>query len=179
MRKIAIFVLFFAICCASVYAERNLYEVFKGKDVIKVYLKEVKDDTGDSLVNENLFSEVFEDVIKKRINIKFEPVKSPDQADVIIEADIHKFDYKEKVHPRFYSAYALVADATAPKSSARIVVDYTVKIPGGREYKFKRFTTEERQPREGLDKDGALKGAIIKNVNRFIYRAFYKQRKRR
>lgn len=159
----------------------NLYSTFKDYSEIRVFVKDVVNDSGDKDVKTDEFRETFKNVLKKRINIKFAYVKNRENADVIVNVVIKKFTFKEKVKPRFYSAYALVADVTAPKSLVRLTADYKVINPLSDKQilSYKNFTTEDRIPREGVNKNKAYVEIAHKNINRFIFRAFYKQRKSR
>ncbi len=179
MRKIIS--LFFILICltTTVYAySNNLYEMFRDYQKIKVFLKEVIDQTGNPQVKTDIFKKVFRETIENRINITFIYVNDKKNADVIMTAKIKSYVFTEKALPSFMSVWAFTADTTAPKSSAKIVVDYEIISPtdGRALLSYKNFTTNTRKPREQMKGEMGYTNSVAKNVNRFIYRAFYKQR---
>ena len=172
MKRIILFFLLTCFTVTSYAAEKNLYKMFKGRPDIKVYLKDVTSDTKDPKVSTGVFEKVFKDVLPERLNIEFIPVDNANQADVVVRARIKSYLFKEKVAPRFFSLAALAADTTAPKSLARLVVDYDITSPEGEKVllSFKNFTTEERRPTKDMAGEGGFIHAANKNINRFIYR---------
>jgi len=176
-------VILIALCCmvSSVYAASdNLYEQYKGMPEIKVYLKEVTNDTNDPHVNIKAFEKVFKDSLSKRINMNFVSVDNPKEAAVMVTAKIKKYAFTEKAKPSMFGAAAFVADTATPKSAAKLVVDYKIISPTNDKVllEYKNFTTDERRPQADMLDANAFVNAAIKNINRFIYRAFYKKRKR-
>ncbi len=175
--KAIIAVLFALVLTGNAVAD-NLYEDFKYKPEIRVYLKDVTSEVEDPAVNIKLFREIFNEVLLKRLNMRFVPVNSMENADVIITALIKGYVFNEKVLPSFFSTASIVADTAAPKAAAKLVVDYKVISPvdGGVILKAKNFTTDERRPQKDMNSDNAFAFAANKNVNRFIFRSFYKER---
>jgi len=173
--------LFLCVATVSYAAGDNLSEMFKETGEIKVYLKDVKIDISDPDAKEEVFREVFGDVLKKRINIEFVQARSEKDSNVVVLATISKYTYNEKVLPSFWSTAAIIADTTAPKSAAKLSVDYRILDPqtGKTLLSFKNFTTDTRRPQKDMTKDKAFFYAAQKNINRFFYRAFYKQQKKR
>ena len=179
MRKIIS--LFFILICltTTLYAySNNLYERFRNYQKIKVFLKEVIDQTGNPEVEIDIFKNVFEETIENRINITFIYVNDEKNADVVVTAKIKTYVFTEKALPSFTSIWAFTADTTAPKSSAKIVVDYEIISPtdGRVLLSYKNFTTDARKPIEQMRGEMGYSSSVGKNANRFIYRAFYKQR---
>ncbi len=174
------FSLFIPICLSTtLYAkDNNLYEMFKDYPRIKVFLKEVIDQTGNPEVEIDIFKRVFGETIENRINITFIYVNDEKDADVVVTAKIKTYTFTEKALPSFTSIWAFTADTTAPKSSAKIVVDYEIISPtdGKTLLSYKNFTTDARKPIEQMKGEMGYSSAVDKNVNRFIYRAFYKPR---
>ena len=176
-------IVFLALCFAvSCYAgERSLYEKFKNKPHIKVCLKEVTNEVEDPNVKVNEFKSIFADTHRKRIDIKFVPVDSADKADVIVTAKIKSYVFTEKALPSIFGVATLAADTLAPKSSAKLVVDYT--LTDGKTGKvlteYGNFTTETRRPVETMKEgDKAFRFAATENVSRFIYKTFRKQKEK-
>lgn len=182
MKKLMVLFVSFLIASGAYAVQENLYETLKDKPHIKVYLKEVKNDTKDPHVKLDVFKNVFKEVMTKRINIKFIPVNNAKDADVVVTAEIKEYVFEENVLPSFFGGTAaIVADATAPKSSARLVVDYTVTDPknGDSMLEHKKFTTEARRPVKDMQGEKAFIYATQKNANRFLYRSFHRQRPKR
>ncbi|MFH1594474.1 MAG: hypothetical protein ABID09_07245 [Candidatus Omnitrophota bacterium] len=161
-------------------AENNLNEMFKDMNEIKVYLREATSTIDAPDVDMVRFKEIFNDVLTKRINMSFVPVANPGDADLIIDATVKGYVFKEKVMPSIFGTAALVADTTAPKSAAKLVVDYTIYDPKDNKIlaTYKNFTTDARHPVKEMEDGKAFALAATKNANRFIYRAFYEQQKR-
>lgn len=173
--------LFFILICltTTLYAySNNLYEMFRDYQKIKVFLKEVIDQTGNPQVEIDIFKSVFGETIEDRINITFIYVNDEKNADVIVTAKIKNYVFTERALPSFTSVWAFTADTTAPKSSAKIVVDYEIISPTDSRIllSYKNFTTDARKPIEQMKGEMGYSSSVAKNVDRFIYRAFYKQR---
>ncbi len=169
-----------AILCTSVlYAgEENLYERYKDYGEIKVFLKDVTNETGASEVNTDVFRKVFKDALEKRKEIKFASVNDEKSADVIISARIMQYGFIEKASPMFFSSAMLVADTLSPKSSGKVAADYEVRTPSDDKVilSYKSFTTEERRPRADMKGEMGFVYSIGRNIDRFIFRAFYEKK---
>ena len=180
MKKTILFFLLLTITINAYGIEKNLYHTFKDYPEIKVHFEEVISEADHPNVNIRVFEEIFNNVLPQRIGIKFVPVASGDLADVIIKANIKDHAFTEKAMPLMFSAMTLVADSTTPKSAAKLVVDYQIIDPKTGEIisEFKAFTTQERRPIKDMEDEKAFKHVATKNVNRFLYRAFYEQKKK-
>lgn len=176
-----LFLVFLLLCfIGTSYArDTNLYEMFKDSPHIKVYLEDVANEVENTHINVDTFKDIFKEVLVKRLGIKFIPVDNASQADVVVLGKIKKYVFKEKVMPSFFGTAALVADTAAPKSAAKLVVDYKIISPkdGKTLFSYKNFTTDERRPYKDMLGEKAFTHAATKNINRFIYRAFYKQKR--
>jgi len=175
--------LFFA---TTLYAGRdNLYERFKDYYEIKVFLKDVIDETKNPDVKTDVFRDVFTDALMERINIKFIPVDNENDADVIVRARIKEYVFTEeplpvRAAPVFINAISIIADTAEPKSAGRLAVDYEIQGPRDDKilFSYKKLTTEARKPRPDMKGEMGYIHALRENINRFIFRAFYKQKKR-
>ena len=181
MKKISFLIIaFVSLMVFSAFAsEDNLHHLFKDYSVIKIYLNNVEITAShDGEVNEKDFREVFKEMAEKRINIKFEPVDTADQADVVVNAHIEEYVYRKRVLPRVTSLWALIADGTRPKSMGKLRIDYEITCPNHNNHKVARenFITEERLPVEDMYKEIAFIHSARRNVNRFLYRTFYEQK---
>ena len=181
MNRMFLSVVVAAVMFTGHVSAENLHDVFKDSTEIKVFLKSVANESGLPDVKVDQFKKAFKDALTDRLNVQFMAVQSEKEADIVVEANIVDYVYKNKVMPRFYSAYSLVADVSAPKNYAKIVVDYKVLEPvsGKKLLHYKRFTTEEQMPRDTMDEDMTFVGVSRKNADRFLFRAFYKKRSER
>jgi len=180
MKKIFLLFILLVLMCGTVAYAGNLYAKFKDYDKIRVFLKDIRNESGDKRVDIDGFRRVFKEVLEGRKNVSFVSVNNKSDADVIMTVNVKGYMFKEKVLPRFFSAYSLAADATAPKNLAKIIVDYTINDSSGNELtSFNNFTTEERLPRKKSNGDEAYLAVVRKNVNRLLFRTFYEQRSRK
>jgi hypothetical protein len=185
MREIPLLFILLSVATVGYAARGNLYEMFNDYSEIKVFLKDVIDETGDPRVETEVFREVFEDVITSRINIKFMPVDSREDADVIINTRIKDYSFTKRAlpiraAPLFINAVTLVADTAEPKSAAKLVVDYEIRRSEDNKalFSYKNLTTEARKPQQDMKEEMGFIYAAKENINRFIFRAFYKRGKR-
>ena len=176
MKKISLVLFMLCFAMTAYAAEKNLHEMFEDYPHIKLYLKDVTNEAKDPHVKVNVFRDVARDALKERVNIKFVPVDSLDEADVVVTAKIKQYVFTEKALPSIFGAAALAADTATPKSSAKLTVDYELTSPTGKVLmKHKDFTTEARLPVQEMRGEKAFKHAVDKNVNRFLYRSFREQ----
>jgi len=160
---------------------KNLYELFKDKPIINVYLNKVENLTGEDNFNESEFKKIFGEALRKRINIQFSLVDKKEDADVVIDALVKDYVFREKVLPRMFSVASLAADTATPKSLTKLVVDYNIfdQEEGKLLMSFANFTTEERFPVQFMQGENAPIASLKGNVDRFVYRAFYKEKDKR
>lgn len=179
MRRSLMLVTWLLLLSSMAYSE-NLHRRFKDSPLVKVFLKDVRDDSGNPAVSVEDYRRIFRETLDDRVNMKFRAVDSDAEADVVVEADIKSYAFSEKPLPRFYSAYAVVADVTAPKSSGKIVVDYRVKEPssGKMLLHFRSFTTEQSMPMKDMEGPSGFVNTAGESIDRFIYRAFYPAKRR-
>lgn len=163
---------------ASSARENNLYTREAKDGLVSIYLKNVTNSSGLNEINTDEFKSLFQDVLNDRINITFISAKSEKEADVVVDADIKNYVFSPNVLPNVMSVYGFVADSTAPKSAAKIVVDYQVIDPatGDIIYTMDNLTTEERRPVDDMVGSAAVEYAIKGNINRFLFKTFYQQR---
>lgn len=182
MKKMILFsaLLFFA---ASAHAEKeNLYERFKDCPIINVFLRSIVEDTGNADVNLSVFKDIFKEVIESRLDLNFKLVNMEDEADVIVDSRIREYAFQEKAPPVravpiLMIPLVAVADTAEPKSAAKLVVDYEVKCPKTDRllYEYKRLTTEARKLQEEMKGEDGYVWGLRENINRFVFRAFYKR----
>ncbi|NQT23604.1 MAG: hypothetical protein HQ579_09250 [Candidatus Omnitrophica bacterium] len=179
IKKILITLILLSLAVTSHARIANLYHRYGDFPEIKVYLEKVIDESNNKDVEIDLFKQVFKEVIENRKNIKFVYVTNKKEADAIVRVKIKSHMFTQNALPSFTSTFALVADATAPKSSGKIVVDYEVYAPGkeGPILVYEDFTTEARRPRIMITGNKGYAYAVRRNVNKFIYEAFYEQRR--
>jgi len=176
MRKLGVWAMVFVFLAAcNVFADTNLNKMFKNKKVVKVFLSNVVNETGKPDASIEVFKKAFADELASRKNMKFEAAATQADADVVVDAKIKSFEFKARVLPRFMGVESLAADMTAPKSYAKLVVDYTItSVKTGKELAmFKNFTTEELRPVKHMEGEKGYFWGISLNIKRFVYRAFY------
>jgi len=181
MKKSIALILVLCFLSSTGMAADNLYHKFANDPEIKVYLKEVKNESGEEDVDAKTFEKVFKEELTERLAMKFVSVEKQDEADVAISATIKNYAFTEKAMPSFMGVYSLAADATAPKSQAVLTVDYVVMdAKTGRVIAERNdFTMAARRPIEDMKGKNAFKYACEKNINRFIYRTFREQEEQR
>ena len=176
------FMFFILICCAiNTYAmEDNLYEKFKDHREIKIYLEDVINEAKDPAVLADVFRKIFRETIEKRKGIRFVYSDDVKNADVAVTIRIKNYVFTANAMPMMFSSATLVADSLSPKSSGKLVVDYEVRgaSDGKQLLSYKGFATDERRPKEDMKQDAGFINSVSKNVNRFIYKAFYKPKNR-
>ena len=178
MKRLLLGFIFLCFAVTSQAAERNLFHMFEDGGHVKVYLKAVTSNIEDKHVKVKIFEEIFKDALRDRLHLKFVPVDSAKEADLVIAAKIKKYNFIEEAAPSFFGGTAaVVADTTAPKSEAQLVVNYVIMKPESDRVisDFENFGTTERRPREDMKGEKAFEHAARKNANRFIYRAFRNQ----
>lgn len=182
MKKILLLFILISVT-TSLHASRgNLYEMCEDYNEIKVFLKDVINETGNLDAKTDVFRDVFEDVIRKRVNIKFIAVNNEESADVIVNSTIKEHTYMKdplpiRAVPLVMMPFVAMADTAEPKSLGKLVVDYEVIRPKDRKviFSYKNVATDTRKPQEEMTEDIAYTHALRENINRFIFRAFYKQ----
>ena len=178
-------VLIFALVCfaaTSSYAvERNLYKKFKGKDEIKVFLGNVISEAKSPDVRIDTFKKIFKEVVEERLNIKFVNAKSERDADVVIDARIKDYVFTEQASPSLFGPLVFAADALTTKSAASLTVDYDVIDPSANRLLLvkRNFNTVAKMPVEVMKGEKGFVNAVKRNANRFIFRTFCEQRKKR
>jgi len=180
MKKLCLFLILVCIYQTAYARTGNLYYKFKDYPEIKVYLDKVGDESDNPKVVRETFRKVFKEVIEKRIEIKFVYVDNKKNADVIVKAKIESHIFTKNALPAVTGVFALAADATAPKSEGMFVVDYEIYAPGNDKQLlfYDNFTTSARRPRKDMEGEMGYRNAVRKNVNRFVYTAFYEQKQR-
>ena len=186
MKKILLFIILILFATTLYAARHNIYEMLKGPREIEIFLRDITDKTGDPDVKTDVFRDVFEDVIRKRIKIKFIPVVNEEDADIIVNVKIKEYVYTEnplpiRAVPIIMIPFVAAADIAEPKSSGKLVVDYEVIRTKDNKvlFSYKNLATDTRKPKEKMTEKVAYTYALKENINRFIYRAFYKREKRR
>lgn len=182
MKRIALaFILLFV--ATNLYAGRdNLYEMFEDYYEIKVFLRDIINESGNSDATNEGFRSAFKDVAKNRINIKFIPVDNEADADVIVNSKIREYVFTEnpapiRAVPFIMMPMVTAADIAEPKSAAKLVVDYEVRRPkdGKIIFVYKKLATDTRKPQEKMKKESGYNYALTENINKFMFRAFYKR----
>ncbi len=187
MKKILLlFILVSFTTSLHAYTSRgNLYGMFEDYYEIKVFLKDVINETENPDVKTDVFRDIFEGVIKNRVNIKFIPVGNEEDADVIVNSRIEEYTFTKdplpiRAVPILMMPFVAAADIAEPKSSSKLVVDYEVIRPKDKKiiFSYKKLATDTRKPQEEMGEEIAYTYALRENISRFIFKAFYKRGKR-
>ncbi len=185
MKKILLLFVLVSLATSLYASQNNLYEMFEDYYEIKIFLKDVINETENPDAKTNVFRDVFKDVVNKRINIKFIPVDREENADVIVNSKIKDYIFTEdpfplRAVPIVMMPFVAMADTAEPKSSGKLVVDYEVRRPKDNKilFSYKHLATDKRKPKEKMTEDVAYTCALWENINRFIFKAFYKRGKR-
>ena len=135
MKKVvfAACLLFFAGLSLGLAQDETIGSLFKDKIddkiPVKVYIKEVVDSSGHSLVTPESFKEELTQSLHQRKSMKFEVVDIPAESDIHVTAAIKSFRYMErgpfKLSPGVDTILLDVA-ATMTENYADMTVEYTV-----------------------------------------------------
>jgi hypothetical protein len=125
---IAVFMLTdFGLC-----AEKDgLYGMFKSKPVIKTYISEVTNSSGDNRVDIIDLRKKIEDALTNRKSLKFGIVDDRTTADIIISCDVNSY-YWNSTDPvdMVFSSAAVMYDLMTVEDYAYIEATFTVKKTG-------------------------------------------------
>jgi hypothetical protein len=102
---------------------------FKDKDVVKVYVKDVSNASGQSLVTARDFKAIIETSLLKRRSMTFKMVSTAAQSDIQISAIIEKFQYlvRGPLKPSLGIETTLLdAAATATMNYVEMAANFTV-----------------------------------------------------
>ena len=123
---ILLFLVLVLFATTSHAARGNLYEKIEDYYEIKVFLKDVVDDSGNA--NVDVFRDIFKGVLKDRKQITFIPVNDAASADVVVNIRIEEYTFTEdpipvRAVPIIMMPMVAAADIAEPKSSAKLVVE--------------------------------------------------------
>ncbi len=182
MKKILIILLLVFVATGLYAGQKNLYEMFEDYYEIKVFLKSVVTESESPDAKIDVFKDVFKKTLEERINIEFVSVDSEESADVVINCTIKEYVYTKdpfpiRAVPILMMPFVAAADTAEPKSSGKLVVSYEVKRPKDNKtlFSYKNLATDTRKPQEQMTQDAAYAHALVENINRFIFKAFYKR----
>jgi len=180
MKKIIAALLILAFGLTLEASAVNLYSLFKDKPEIKIHLKKVTSEVSAPHVKNSVFKDVFRKVLPERVNTRFRWANNARSGDCVVTAKIKKYVFTKKAMPSLMGRFSLIADLLAPKSAARLVVDYTITNPDGTKIlaEFRDFTINARRPRKDMVGKKAFMHAANKSINRFLHRAFDPQTNR-
>lgn len=125
---ITIVAAFIAVTATAAMAEKaNPTPYLKGDKVVKVYVKDIVNESGDNRVSAEAFKKVFEQSLLNRKSIKYEITKSPEDSEVQISGVIKKYQYAEKDPVKISpSAASIALDAVTTENYVEMTVDFTI-----------------------------------------------------
>ena len=149
----ALFVVLFSTCLVfnatakddnTTEARRN-FNIKKHK--IKVYIDNFKNSSQESQIDLAEMKSIFKDTLIKRRDIVFLVATIPNDADMIIEPDIKKFEYKEVAPLNYFAGGTpgIVVQVLTKPSYAVIEVDFDIKDINNNKNLIKNVKAELRK----------------------------------
>ncbi|MEA3328610.1 MAG: hypothetical protein U9Q08_02605 [Candidatus Omnitrophota bacterium] len=125
-----VFVLSLCLQVDSAARYETLYHLVKTGRVVKVWIGEIMNSTGNREITSERFAAVLKNALEKRKSANFVLVNNTRDADICINADIEKYDYR-KVDPidNAIGWPALAMDAMIKENYVALRVKYIVKDP--------------------------------------------------
>ena len=112
--------------------QKSIGRLFADKPDVKVYVNEVKNESGDNVATADAFHQVLISSLMNRRSMHFVIVKDPTKSDIEVSALITKFQYMDrgplKPSPGVQTTL-LDAVATATENYVEMTVDFTVTDP--------------------------------------------------
>lgn len=102
--------------------------LFKGKQPIKVYIKEVLNESGQDQVTPELFKKTLQESLLNRKLLKFEITDNPAESDIQVAVLIKKYRYAERGTVKPIPGISMIFDAAAAMTEnyAEMSAEYTV-----------------------------------------------------
>jgi hypothetical protein len=121
-------------------------------------------------------------VLSRRIEIRFNAVNSPEEADAIVDVTIKSYVFDAEVNPSVMGGQmGLVADTITPKNRCKIKASYVLRNPRTNTVMIKKpyLFAQERMPREKFNQQQTTKATVEKSVETFLVKTFYPEKKLR
>ena len=172
-----IFLLVLAMCLPAYAAEDTLYDDFRKYDSVKVYIGEVIDSTGEP-IDLKQFRAALKQALLDRKSIKFKIVDKKKEADLIIDAEITRYDYRE-TDPidMIMGSAGVVLDLAKEDNYVATDVYFTVKDAGSGKVRWSKKVTSTITKKKIPVKE-APGMAFERASKRFTGKAFGKSKKR-
>jgi hypothetical protein len=109
------------LCSGDVHARRkgSIIEFFDDKDVIKAYVSDVVNSSGDRKIDVKKLKNSIEEALRSRLSHTFEIVKKKDKADIIINTEVLEYLWTEHDPVDTVMGFpAMVYDAVQKKNYA-------------------------------------------------------------
>lgn len=111
----------------SFAAEADLHNMGREKSVIKVFVGDISNESGQAAVSVQDFKKSLEDTLANRKSVSFELVKTPEESDIKISAIIKKFQYlKNDPVTTYGTSWGLLLDAATTENYAELIVNFAV-----------------------------------------------------
>ena len=126
-----IFVLSLCLQVDSAAKYETLYHLVKTGRVVKVWIGEIVNSTGNRMLTSEDFVNTLKNALEERKSANFVLVNSAQAADICINVDIEKYDYREvdPVENMSLGWGGLVLDAMTKENYVALRVKYMVKDP--------------------------------------------------
>lgn len=136
VKRISVMVMVMSFLCAGCLfaGDGTIGHLFKGKPEVKVYIKEVVNDSGSQYVSAGAFKTVLEEAFVNRKAMIFRLVSEPSDSDIQVSAIIKKFQYLKRgpFKPSIGIETTLLdVAATMTENYAEMAVDFTVVATNG------------------------------------------------
>ncbi len=114
----------------TVWAQEDLLNLVKGRDVVRVYVSEVSKEAGLEGLSPEEFTAYLKKAIRTRKVTNFQLVKEAKQAEIEIRAKLIGYEYSEKDPiTSFGSPQTFALDALTHENYAAIEVEFTALDP--------------------------------------------------
>ena len=153
----------------------NLWRLGEKSGIIKVYIREPANESGQSKVVRDGFTKALESALLNRKSVKFELAKTPEESNVQVYSIIKKFMYMEKgplkSTPGIWTTL-LDAAATATTNYAEMTVEFAVISSANGELLWKDTLTP--YVKEKMDPEGSIPIICNKIASHFVWKCFGK-----
>jgi hypothetical protein len=155
----------------------TLYHLVKTGRIVKVWIGQFLNSTGNKEIKPGDFADALEDALRERKSANFVLVANPADADIWISGDIEKYIYQD-VDPIDMALGwgGLAMDAVVKENYVGLEIAYTVKDPKtGRAIWSK--TLRPSITKADMPEEGCLQLILAEGAREFVSRCFRRPRK--
>lgn len=134
MKKHILVSIFILLAVGFVWAQEEAtftetkYNFNQAKQTIKVYINDFKNSSQETQIDPSEMAGILKDTLKNRKDIIFSIATIPNEADMIIDCDIKKFEYRE-IDPidSYMGSAALIMDILVQQNYAMMEAEFNIK----------------------------------------------------